>query len=85
MRIVSLTFGIVGLPLVGILVGWFAIWFGATALRQIEASQRLQGRTLALAGIALGVVDVVLWTLLVVVYGHSLFPTRLGVFPRTVQ
>lgn len=71
--IVSLTLGILGTPLVGILVGWFAIWVGILALRQIEGPEQLRGRGMALAGIALGVVDIVLWIVLLVVYGHALF------------
>lgn len=70
--VASMVLGILGAPLVGILVGWFAIWLGALALRQINGPEHLRGRGLALSGIALGAVDILLWTILIIVYGHTL-------------
>lgn len=71
--IVSLSLGILGTPLVGLLVGWFAIWFGILALRQMDGPEPLQGRGMALSGIVLGGLDIVLWIVLFVFYGHALF------------
>src|SRR5437016_7736357 len=62
--IASMALGILGAPLVGILVGWFAIGFGALALHQINGPEQLRGRGLAISGIALGAVDIILWTVL---------------------
>lgn len=65
--------GILGAPLVGILVGWFAVWFGILAMREIDGPEKLRGRGLAMCGIALGAVDIMLWIGLIIVYGHTLF------------
>lgn len=75
--VVSFVLGILGAPLVGVLVGWFAIWVGLLALRQINGPEQLRGRGLAMSGIALGVFDVLLWLVLIMVYAHSL-SQRLG-------
>jgi len=71
--IVSLILGLLGLPLLGILVGWFAIGIGVSSLRQIDRQEGLQGKKLALWGIILGAVDIIFWIILIVAYGHSLF------------
>src|SRR5205809_6027723 len=68
--IASLVFGIMGLPMMGILVGWFAIWFGIMALRQLDESPRLRGRNAANAGLILGIVDIVGWTIPIAIYIH---------------
>jgi hypothetical protein len=60
----ALIFGIAGIPVIGILLGWFAILFGGLALREIRLSDRLRGRALALAGICLGAFDIVAWVVL---------------------
>jgi ubiquitin-protein ligase len=60
----SLIFAVTGIPVIGILLGWFAILFGGLALREIRLSDRLRGRGLALAGICLGVFDIVAWVVL---------------------
>lgn len=73
MAIISMILGIVGTLLVGILVGSFAIWFGILALRQIDGPEQLRGRGLALSGIALGAIDVILWLILILIYGRTLF------------
>jgi len=75
--IVSFVLGILGAPLVGVLTGWFAIWFGTLALRQIDGPERFRGRGLAMSGIALGVFDILLWLVLIMIYAHSL-SQRLG-------
>ncbi|MEU5636027.1 DUF4190 domain-containing protein [Streptomyces rishiriensis] len=64
LAIASLCCGIVGLFLLNIVLGPLAIVFGAVARRQ--ASVR-DGAGMAKAGIVLGVVDVVLWLLLLAV------------------
>ncbi len=69
--IASLILGIAGVPLVGVLVGPFAIVFGGLALREIDRSEWLRGRTLALAGILLGVFDIILWIALFVFWVSS--------------
>jgi hypothetical protein len=72
--IASLIFGILGLPIVGILTGWFAVWFGTMALFQIGSEpQQRRGRGLAIAGIVLGLVDIVVWIVLALVFARSLF------------
>src|SRR5215472_13326964 len=71
--IISMILGIVGTLLVGILVGSFAIWLGILALRQIDGPEQLLGRGLALSGIALGAIDVILWLILILIYGHTIF------------
>ncbi|HKE32164.1 MAG TPA: DUF4190 domain-containing protein, partial [Candidatus Angelobacter sp.] len=53
--------------------GSFAIWLGILALRQIDGPEQLRGRGLALSGIALGAIDVILWLILILIYGHTIF------------
>jgi len=76
--IVSLIFGILGIPLLGLLVGWFAVLFGMMALRDMKRSKHLLGRRLAISGVALGIFDIVLWLVLFGAYGPSLFVPRFG-------
>ena len=71
--VISMALGIIGAPLIGILVGFFAIWFGILALKEINGPKRLRGRGLALCGIALGAFDILLWLVLLLVYAHALF------------
>ncbi|MFJ4616879.1 DUF4190 domain-containing protein [Streptomyces sp. NPDC088812] len=63
LAIASLCCGIVGLFLLSIVLGPLAIVFGAVALRQAAKN----GAGMAKAGIALGVVDVVLWVIFLAV------------------
>jgi ubiquitin-protein ligase len=63
--VASLVFGIVGIPLIGLLLGWFAILFGGLALREIKCAEHLMGRELAISGMVVGAFDVVLWIALV--------------------
>jgi hypothetical protein len=79
--IASLTFGILGLPVVGLLVGWFAVWFGIMAIRQIDHSGRLRGRNMAIVGMTLGIASIVFWVILVAAYGPSLFTSRFANVP----
>ncbi|MFJ9741214.1 DUF4190 domain-containing protein [Streptomyces sp. NPDC101166] len=64
MAIASLCCGIVGLFLLNIVLGPLAIVFGSVALRQAGTRN---GAGMAKAGIVLGVVDVVLWLVLLAV------------------
>jgi hypothetical protein len=78
-----LAFGILGLPVVGLLVGWFAVWFGIMAIRQIDRTERLRGRGMAVVGMTLGIAGIIFWVILVAVYGPSLFTSRFGNVPGT--
>jgi len=75
--IVSLVFGIAGIPVLGLLVGWFAILFGEMARREIARTDGLLGQKLATAGMILGVFDVVLWVVLFALFGPSAVIPRL--------
>jgi uncharacterized membrane protein len=76
--IASLVFGVVGLPVVGLLVGWFAVGFGIMAIREIDRTEQLRGRGMAIAGLTLGIVSIVFWAILLATYGPSIFTTRFG-------
>ena len=77
----SLIFGIVGVPLMGLLTGWVAILFGALALRDIRRASHAVGRNLAVAGVVLGIFDIVLWLVLFAIYGSSIFVPRFRPVP----
>ncbi|MEU2286684.1 DUF4190 domain-containing protein [Streptomyces sp. NPDC013178] len=64
LAIASLCCGIVGLFILNIVLGPLAIIFGAVARRQTAVRN---GAGMAKAGIILGVVDVVLWLVLLAV------------------
>ncbi|WP_037675093.1 DUF4190 domain-containing protein [Streptomyces griseus] len=64
MAIASLVCGIVGLFLLNIVLGPLAIIFGAVARRQAGARN---GGGMAKAGIVLGIIDVVLWFVLLAI------------------
>ncbi|MET9395183.1 DUF4190 domain-containing protein [Streptomyces sp. NPDC006624] len=66
LAIASLCCGIVGLFFLNIVLGPLAIVFGAVARRQGGA-----GNGMAKAGIILGVVDVVLWLVLLLVAANN--------------
>jgi ubiquitin-protein ligase len=76
--IASLVFGLVGLPIVGLLTGWFAVGFGISALRRIDGPPPLRGRSLATAGVALGIVDILVWIALSAIYLPTMFAPRFG-------
>ncbi|MFR0355062.1 DUF4190 domain-containing protein [Streptomyces sediminimaris] len=68
MAIASLCCGIVGLFFLNIILGPLAIVFGAVARRRTAAGN---GTGMATAGIILGVVDVVLWVVLLAVAANG--------------
>jgi hypothetical protein len=59
--ITALVFGIVGIPLMGLLVGPFAIIFGGWAIYEINRTNYLKGKSLATAAISLGLFDIIIW------------------------
>lgn len=72
MAVASLVLGVVGpfLGMLAIIAGILAVVFGGIALKSIASSPWVQGRGMAIAGIMLGVVDVLLGVALVLVtYG----------------
>jgi len=79
--VASLVFGIAGVPLLGVLVGWFAVLFGALAFRDINRNPRLRGRKMASCGIGLGAFGIVVWFVLLLVYGSYFFGPREGPAP----
>lgn len=74
--ITALVFGILGIPLMGVLLGPFAIIFGGWSLYEIRRAHRLRGRSIALTGICLGVFGILLWTFifLFLLLRHSRIP-----------
>ncbi|MFF5158814.1 DUF4190 domain-containing protein [Streptomyces sp. NPDC000348] len=67
LAIASLCCGVVGLFVLNIILGPLAIVFGAVARRQAAGN----GAGMAKAGIVLGVVDVVLWLVLLLVAANN--------------
>jgi hypothetical protein len=59
--ITALVFGLAGIPLMGLLIGPFAIIFGGWALYEIGRVNHLTGKNLAYSGIFLGIFDIILW------------------------
>jgi ubiquitin-protein ligase len=74
--VASLVFGIAAVPLLGLLVGWFAVLFGALAFRDINRNPRLRGRKMASYGISFGAFGIVVWLVLLIVYGSYFFGPR---------
>jgi hypothetical protein len=70
--VASLVFGIAGIPIVGLLLGWFAILFGIMARREMAREPSLRGAGLAAAGVVLGALDIVVWILLAIAFWPSL-------------
>lgn len=68
LAIASLCCGIVGLFILNIILGPLAIIFGAVARRQAAVKS---GAGMAKAGIILGIVDVVLWLVLLIVAANN--------------
>ncbi|MET9759400.1 DUF4190 domain-containing protein [Streptomyces sp. NPDC006372] len=68
LAIASLCCGIIGLFILNIVLGPLAIIFGAVARRQAAAKN---GAGMAKAGIILGIVDVVLWLVLLMVAANN--------------
>jgi len=73
--IAALIFGIVGVPVLGILLGWFALLFALLAWRDLRADTTLTGRGLVTAATVLGIFDIALW--LVLITFHFVPPLRL--------
>jgi hypothetical protein len=69
--IAALVFAAVGLPLLGILLGWFAILFAALAKREFRANPALTGRSLATTALVLGIFDILLWAALIAAYWRT--------------
>lgn len=61
LAVASLVLALIGVPLVGFLLGPIAILCGAFAISSIHNRDDLRGLGLAVAGLALGVVDFVGW------------------------
>jgi hypothetical protein len=74
--IASLVCGIVGLFFLEIILGPFAIIFGALALRR--ASEGGRHRILAWAGLALGIIDVLLFIVILAVARHRALTWHAG-------
>lgn len=66
--IASLVLGIISLFLFGVIAGVLAIVFGFQARKETEADPSLGGRGLATAGMALGIIGVVLWTIIILIW-----------------
>jgi hypothetical protein len=66
LAIASLICGLAGIPLFGVITGLVAILLGALALAAIRTTAQ-RGLGLALAGLLLGMVDVVCWVIFLAV------------------
>jgi Domain of unknown function (DUF4190) len=66
--IASLVLGIISLFLFGVIAGVLAIIFGVQARREIEADPSVGGRGLATAGLTLGIIGVVLWAIIILIW-----------------
>jgi len=74
MAVASLVLGLVGpfLGLLALVAGVLALIFGGVALRSIKRSPFLRGKGTAIAGIVLGVIDILLGvTFLLAIYGSQ--------------
>lgn len=60
----SLILALLGIPLMGLITGVIAVVLAGIAITQIVANPYLHGRKLAIAGLAIGLADVVLWVFL---------------------
>ncbi|MFT7621341.1 MAG: hypothetical protein ACI9WU_000502 [Myxococcota bacterium] len=60
--VASVVYGILGLFLFGLIVGWVAINHSREALGLIDKDPSLKGAGLAKAGIVLGIIDILIWT-----------------------
>jgi ubiquitin-protein ligase len=66
--ITAFVFGILGMPILGILLGWFAILFAILAKKDFRTNPALFGRSLATTALMLGIFDILLWALVIAVY-----------------
>ncbi len=62
--IAALVWGVIGLFLFGLIVGWVAINYARAAKRQIAESDRYEGEGLATAAMVLGALDIVVWSVM---------------------
>jgi len=62
----ALILAILGIPLVGCLTGIVAILLGSSAISAISSHRNLKGRGIAIAGLGLGVADIIIWMVLLV-------------------
>jgi hypothetical protein len=66
--IAALVLGIVSIFIFGFIAGLIAIILAVLARKEIDADPSLGGRGLATAGLVLGIVGIVLWALVLVVW-----------------
>ena len=72
MATASLTIGIVGILIFGIILGPLAIILGAIAIKRInEKPLELEGRAIAKAGIICGIIGIVVSIILIVVLANN--------------
>jgi hypothetical protein len=57
----ALTYAIIGLFLAGFILGWVAISKGNKALNIIRNDPGYKGKGLAMAGIIMGILDIIAW------------------------
>jgi hypothetical protein len=70
--IASIVCGVIGLFIFGYILGLLAIIFGGIALRRIRMNPDQPGRGLAVAGMVLGLIDVILLAILMLALGSAL-------------
>ena len=66
--IAALVLGIVSIFIFGFIAGLIAIILAVLARKEIDADPSLGGRGLATAGLVLGIIGIVLWALVLVVW-----------------
>lgn len=66
--IASLVLGIVSLFLFGIIAGPLAVIFGVLARKEIDADSSIGGRGLATVGLTLGIIGIVLWAIVILIW-----------------
>ena len=62
----SLTYAIIGIFLFGFILGWVAISNGNKALKIIEADPGYKGKGMAIAGIIIGIFDILGWIIAII-------------------
>lgn len=63
LALAAFVLSLVGIPLVGLVTGAIAVLLAGTALSQITSHPVYRGRRLALAGMVIGMIDIVGWVL----------------------
>jgi len=66
--IAALVLGIVSLFIFGVICGTLAIIFGVKARNEIDRTPGLGGRQMATAGLVLGILGVVLWAVIILIW-----------------